>query len=375
MPPNNLERPTNESAPNRLQRLALSGILGMSSAACQDTRADTYRTIQADNSYAGLGEVVNEVYPAKPEEKQKVLIANENASEGVQTMAELAPGRSWVGKLEGNGGRDVMIYVPENFDYEKPYELIYFFHGTGAMVIDKPEVDLSGENFGQYLPGKNSGAWYKNKELREPCVGVRAMNQVLGAAERAQDEGRNQVVVYPLSEVSRGTAQLPDGSYKRQDLKWMRPTDTDDSMFVLNKEARGILEWELDVKADVQQITLKGHSAGGAPLGNILGSGFPADRVDFLDATYWSIGYKGTPNAYRKAMEANPNMEINVFIVKRGKKTDRHSRRIDGKEGVERVFTKTVKRQDEEGHGVVHGKLMRNFWTWEREVDLEDQER
>lgn len=335
MPLNKPEKPGRLNF-SKFQKLALGSLLGAS--VCGETRQSATHILQEQDQPAPGSEAVKS--------PPKILLADENVSEGLLSMAELAPGRSWLGKMEGNGGRGVMLYLPEHFDYKEPYELIYFFHGTGSHEVRPPEADLSGENFGDYLAGRQD----------EPCIGTRALNQVLGASERAQDEGRNQAVVYPLSAGSRGTG-------KNQDLQWMRAGNSSgDDIFTLNREAREALE-SMGVTADVLQMTLKGHSAGGAALNNLLVSAYPVDRVDYLDASYWEYGKYGLRQAYKTAIEANPDMEINIFVHYPGKTTDKRSRAVVNKPGVARI---DARGKDWEGHHIVHGKMMRNYWNWQR---------
>ena len=278
----------------------------------------------------------------------KVIIDDKDVSDGFQEMAKLAPGRTWLGQLEGNGGRDVMIYLPSEFRSQKPYEIDYFFHGTDGHIIEPPLIDLTDENFGKYL-SKLSG---------EPCVGTRAVNQVLGAVERSQKKGDNTVLVYPLSEGSRGTRKM-------QDLEWMsNDNDTGDNMLALHQEVIRVLKDELNVNVGlIGKVAIKGHSAGGVAINNILASGFLPDRVDYLDATYWEYGTNGLRNAYKTAIKANPEMEMNIFVHDKGKKTDRRSRYLRNKLGVQRIDARGI---DFEGHKITHEKMMRNYWSWDR---------
>ncbi|HVH97688.1 MAG TPA: hypothetical protein VM869_03220, partial [Enhygromyxa sp.] len=51
-------------------------------------------------------------------------------------------GSLWIGKLEGNGGRDVLIYIPANADNAAPFELVFHFHGTHSEHVEQQREGL-----------------------------------------------------------------------------------------------------------------------------------------------------------------------------------------------------------------------------------------
>src|SRR5688572_2951334 len=60
----------------------------------------------------------------------------------LDTLIGKGPGSVWVGKLDGNGGRDVLIYVPPQAVNAEPFELVFHFHGTYSESVVKPLPDM-----------------------------------------------------------------------------------------------------------------------------------------------------------------------------------------------------------------------------------------
>ncbi|MBU0727799.1 hypothetical protein KKA95_03885 [Patescibacteria group bacterium] len=217
---------------------------------------------------------------------------------------EQKEGLKWVGKLGGNGGRDVGIYVPPNFDSSKPVEFVYHFHGLN----------------GQMIGPKGKG-------------GLNRLRDTLNASEQYnRDPDHNMVLVYPLSAGHRAgrTGKMPKLKF---DASWMRAgNSTNDSMDALHDEVTQVLSENFGINPVDKTITVEGHSAGGHPLMTIFDNNLSAkiDKVVFMDASY---GVRA-PNTYKKAIKHNPDIDF-VILAKKDSPTDQElTRSIEGKKGV-----------------------------------------
>lgn len=215
-------------------------------------------------------------------------------------------GKTWAGRLSGNGGRPVAFYVPKGFDPSKPVEIAYHFHGTHGQIIDIPRPPLEG-----------AGKIYRKVKVGTISDAHNRIDQALG---KFQKEGstRNAILVYPLSAGQRSLKK--DGAAWRQayDAEWMKSgNDTGDDMAKFHQESMSQLA-SMGIKVNQPSVTLSGHSAGGIVLKNILAGGFSADKVKFLDASY---GHWATA-AYRDGMRINPNMKFEVYVRRGSDKTD-----------------------------------------------------
>lgn len=339
-------KPSNNNSLGR--REFLTGLISLGAVACADTRNNILDSVGnriPDNPASTppditqkREDIARQIEPAQPEiekDEKKVIIDNKNVSEGFIAMAELAPGRSFIGKFEGNGGRDSLIYVPKDFDPNRPAEIMHFYHGTGCHIV-KPPRDKDFE-IGQITRGKKD----------EPCVGTRAMNQVLGAMERAHIVNKNVILVYPLSDGPR--------NHPKYDMQWM--LGENERLQVLQQEVLDRIREDMGIDSAVNKLSVKGHSAGGVPLGHIMrslnsGDPFVPDEIVFLDASYWRLG-----KAHSRAIAANPDMNIRL-LLHNPQYTGAAAKRIAGLKGVEVFDTNGV---DETGKRITHGKLMRNY--------------
>ncbi len=287
----------------------------------KDASADAAETAKADAVAAK---------PQAPIQQEQVASAtikpdkNSNQSEtpqaNIDKILKTFPGKSEVVRLSGNGGRQVVIYVPQGFDSSKPVEIDYHFHGMRGNWVDVPFPKLAGT--GPYYHAGRIGA------------GSNRITQALAAAQKH----RNMVLVYPLSAGQRGAiGSLP---YKNgYDGEWMKKGNGTDNMANLHIETLVELKRMLGSDLNSASVTLSGHSAGGLALSNAVASGFKADKIKFLDASYsgWAS------NAYAKA-KGKPRFEL--YVVK-GTKTDKpNTRSLNGKEGVKYVTTNQVKHGD-----------------------------
>ncbi len=200
------------------------------------------------------------------------------ASETMQGILKKAPGNRWCGKLEGNGKRDVAIYMPHAHMTERATEFIYHFHGS------------------------------KGQQLKRRSNSRNRLEQVIDSSRFITD--RNAVIVYPLSGGKRGHSQS-------RDMYWMnkKVTKGRDDIQLLHRMVQSVLEGDFGIKAENARVTVRGHSSGGRAIANLSkglpGSGFKVDRMDFLDASYanWAS------SAYQHGAQSNPNLEMNLFII------------------------------------------------------------
>lgn len=185
------------------------------------------------------------------------------------------PGAIWVGPLPGNGGRDVVVYVPPSQDPRSDVTLVVHFHGT----------------YGERMATKVTGM------RKREYVGRTRLEQTLHAIDELQAErSGNVALVYPVSAGKR----KPDGARGWWnydfDAEWMVPdAATGESFAALVSDARGVLEDSLGISASRVRSTVlaEGHSAGGMALFNVA----QHDRALvheylFLDAAFegWADG-------------------------------------------------------------------------------------
>jgi hypothetical protein len=150
-------------------------------------------------------------------------------------------GATWVGKLPGNGGRDVSILVPPGIDPQKPVEVLVLF------------------------PGVYRGHNAMQMALQDPYVNYReALNQM--------GHQRNTVIV------------MPSLAYDGHEMKANGSNDEDAGQLQQQAAAQIQKQWGLTAGP----MTVVGYSYGGQPLMNAAESGKlqPGTRLIALDATY-----------------------------------------------------------------------------------------
>ncbi len=190
-------------------------------------------------------------------------------------------GSLWVGKLEGNGGRDVLIFVPPGADDAAEFEFVYHFHGTYSEHVERPAEGL-------------------DKKL---WVGWNRLLQTLEASHELQglaDHSRNVALIYPFSAGKRPEPTHKGWSNDMYDRMWMLPVEPPDPNFrdsfaKLHAEVGAILRDEFGAHPSKLRgpVLAEGHSAGGIALRNIATAS--ADLVGeylFLDAGFksWADG-------------------------------------------------------------------------------------
>lgn len=186
-------------------------------------------------------------------------------------------GTVWAGPLEGNGGRDVVIYIPPKPDDAAEVRLLYHFHGTYSEHIEAKR------------PGVKKRVW----------VGWDRLQQTIDAVDELQEKRPyNVALVYPLSAGKRPEPDHEGWFNKDYDRMWMVPTDDPDyrdSFSTLDREARALLTDRFGVHPTRlrKKVTAEGHSAGGLALRNVAVHG--GDNVQeyiFEDANFqtWADG-------------------------------------------------------------------------------------
>ncbi|MEZ4452597.1 MAG: hypothetical protein R3B09_24270 [Nannocystaceae bacterium] len=192
-----------------------------------------------------------------------------------ELVAELPPGGNvWVGALAGNGGRDVLVYVPPGAGDDASFRVVFHFHGTNSEHVERR------------APGVPKERW----------VGWDRLTQALeGAAALQEAVADNVALVYPFSAGKRMEPEWKGWSNKVYDRMWMRPappTYTDD-FATLHREVQAVLVEQLGVHPSKlpTRVLAEGHSAGGIALWNIARSGTTlVHDYLFLDAGFHEWG-------------------------------------------------------------------------------------
>lgn len=204
------------------------------------------------------------------------------AKDATVKALETIPGKAWAGTLDGNGGREAAILMPQPFDASKPAEVIFYFHGHHGTIADS---------------------------LSDGQKGMSAAIQELAKT-------RNVVLV------------LPQGPSKERDYTWMN-AQAKESLSSFQAAALARID-QMAPGAQITRVTLKGHSAGGLPLLNgAAEAGVRADRIDFLDASYgsWASG------TWAKLKNRLPPPALNVVYIP-GTGTEADAKRLKGVAGV-----------------------------------------
>lgn len=198
-------------------------------------------------------------------------------------------GKTWIGSSPGNGTedfkhkrqlRDTIIFAPDNINYNKEVEFIFFFHGLGGF-------------------GKHD-------------FNIRLANNIKNLVAQK----RNFILIIPEMPWSQNTA-TPDG---RQRLAWSGVEGVEDFktfyqcvMITINEIFSPV------VFANRNTVTLIGHSAGGGALKQAALSGalnfVKPDKIVFSDADY--VDY--TSVVWKKYIKNNPNCEL-IILVRKGDK-------------------------------------------------------
>ncbi|PIZ72156.1 hypothetical protein COY07_03500 [Candidatus Peregrinibacteria bacterium CG_4_10_14_0_2_um_filter_43_11] len=310
-------------------------------------------------------------YPGKKTGSDETLfVAEAGVNPTLADTLEKVEGLRWVGKLAGNGGRDVAILVPPGYNPDLPTEVVYHFHGSDHTI-------------GMKVP--------KGGSKGKLSVGEDRFSQVISAAEIRDRSKRNVIVVYPLS-TTNATRVLKShsGNTHYYDNNWMKAGYTQkgdeklDNMNDLHTQTMTVLQKQLGINPTNIDITFKGHSAGGKPLMNLSSSFTPPSNVgklrfDFLDASYGN--WADTCYRQMTTRVVQVPIEFNLFLIP-GAITNASVRRLQNKQGVhvekanvtyadlvtrykstlmEAKYTKASSKKR-----VAHGDLNATYFNWER---------
>ena len=208
-------------------------------------------------------------------------------------------GSLWIGPLEGNGGRDVLVYVPPGADDAAPFELVYHFHGTYSEHVEKQRDGLD----------------------KKKWVGWDRLTQTLEAIDELQlKRSYNVAVVYPFSAGKRLEPGHKGWSNVAYDRMWMdpaQPPDYRDDFAKLHAEVEALLVDEFGVHPSKlpADVVAEGHSAGGIALRNIAMYGAPKVReLIYLDASFqgWADA------AYKALKELGAKATLTLVVTEKG---------------------------------------------------------
>ena len=209
------------------------------------------------------------------------------------------PGSVWVGKLAGNGGRDVLIYVPPQAVNSEPFELVFHFHGTYSETVNKPTPDMP----------------------KKEWVGWDRISQTTAAMEElAASRSYNVALIYPISAGKRLEPGHKGWSNAQYDRMWMdgsAPPNYVDDFAKLHEESVALLVDKFGVHPSKlpDSVIAEGHSAGGIALLNIAAHGSPQVReYIFLDASFqsWADG------CHTAVKETGASAKLTLVVTKKG---------------------------------------------------------
>lgn len=217
----------------------------------------------------------------KPKERSKIPAharhVHPKSQPGLAEFADALPrgGALWIGPLAGNGGRDVLVYIPPKADDDADLRIVVHFHGTHSQHIERK------------APGVPKKKW----------VGWNRLEQTLQAAEELHRERPyNVALVYPISAGKRPEPTHTGWFNKDYDRIWMAASDAPgytDDFEVLHAEIRDVLTQKLGVHETrlPDRVLCEGHSAGGMPLLHIAASGSRhVEEYLFQDASFQGWG-------------------------------------------------------------------------------------
>jgi pimeloyl-ACP methyl ester carboxylesterase len=243
--------------------------------------------------------------PAAPEiadsRIQTGFFVDPGAQAGLVAFVAALPqaGSLWVGKLEGNGGRDVLIFIPPGADDAKPFELVFHFHGTYSEHVE------------QQREGLKKNQW----------VGWERLGQTLAAVtELQQTRAHNVALIYPFSAGKRlepGHRGWSNVAYDRMWMDPVAPPDFRDDFAKLYDESVAILQAELGLHPSKipDAVIAEGHSAGGVALLNIARNGSAHVReYIFLDASFqsWADG------CYTAVKDSGAAAKLTLVVTDKG---------------------------------------------------------
>ncbi|MCA9635223.1 MAG: hypothetical protein KC420_04230, partial [Myxococcales bacterium] len=120
---------------------------------------------QKDASAGDRGDAATQVADAPSRLAAHLAKIDPSIQPGLAELLAERPqeGNVWAGKLAGNGGRDVLIYIPPGADDARPFRLIYHFHGTNSEHVQRK------------APGVAKTEWVGWNRLEQTLEGARAL--------------------------------------------------------------------------------------------------------------------------------------------------------------------------------------------------------
>lgn len=212
-------------------------------------------------------------------------------------------GSLWIGKLDGNGGRDVVIFIPPGADDAAQFEFVYHFHGTYSEHVERPAEGLD----------------------KQKWVGWDRLAQTIEASRELQgldDHVHNVALIYPFSAGKRLEPGHKGWSNDMYDRMWMLPADPPvpdycDSFDALHEQVTAILRDEFGAHPSKLRgpVIAEGHSAGGLALRNIAVAGTSlVGEYLFLDA-----GFKSWADGCWQALQAaTSSARVTMVITDKG---------------------------------------------------------
>ena len=201
--------------------------------------------------------------------------------------------KGWVGRLSGNGGREVAIFAPKATDFKNPVELIYWIHGAKSWFSAKTPDFLIADLKNMASQGRNVVLVY----LQLPWPGSGKLVGKYGTAG-----GR--------------AGQVFDGS-------------KGGNFATLNSECQRILSKNFCEGGSlrVDFITVACHSKGGQALKQIARSGqlsqVAPDKITCVDSDYRAFGGNATETIWDNYVStAGKNVEFNLICISPDRRPD-----------------------------------------------------
>jgi hypothetical protein len=260
----------------------------------EDATAPVSEAGRADEAEAPAPEAV----PA-PKEDSKIpahaRVIDPKVQPGLAQFAADLPrgGALWIGPLAGNGGRDVVVWIPPKADAAADLRLVYHFHGTHSEHIERK------------APGVPKKKW----------VGWDRLQQTIDAANELQaSRPYNVALVYPFSAGKRPEPGHKGWFNKDYDRIWMAAGESFDE---LHAQVVEVLTAELGVHPSriPERVLAEGHSAGGMPLYHIAASGTRlVEEYLFLDASFQGWG----DGCWKALQDARSDAMVTMVVTKNG---------------------------------------------------------
>ncbi|PIN74063.1 hypothetical protein COV20_02285 [Candidatus Woesearchaeota archaeon CG10_big_fil_rev_8_21_14_0_10_45_16] len=203
-------------------------------------------------------------------------------------------GTTFVSKLQSNGpedqnllnekGRLTLVFAPCSTDFNKPIEMVYYFHGNNGF---------------SYQDG--SGAYDDFNKRLAPQI------------KKMMDAGRNFVIVFP--ELPWSAGDNPGVSKKNHGKVW---ADGDSNLVALHNDVLRLLNLRFS-NVVVGYISMTGHSGGGSPLKRGVEVGaiqeLNVNKITFSDADYgWQGSGSSSLYVYNNYVKDHPNVELNLLV-------------------------------------------------------------